>query len=122
EGAGLLERIAVDVYTPGNVQGRALAVQLFPAGMEEMDTSERGRLAGYCAANIGGMLGLTPATADTARAILKSAIDVLVQSKPAAEVCLRDLIDLITTRDPALMSQLSAMSDSQFKRLAEKLE
>jgi Cdc6-like AAA superfamily ATPase len=121
EAAQLRERLAVTVYTPGNSQGRSLAVQLLPSGMEDMDTSERGRLAGYCAANICGMLGLRGNPAEMSRAILKAAIEVLVQAKPAQEVRVGDLIQLIDDRDPSLTSQLSAMSDNQFKKLGEYL-
>lgn len=118
----LRERISVQVFTPGEHRGRPLALPVVPAGLGEMDESERSALATSAAAGLGAMMTYkSTSQPDTARlAILTKAIEILAQHSDA-NISLDHLINLIHDEDPTLVDAIGKLDPKHFGKLVEHL-
>ncbi len=118
--AELRERLNVTLYTPGNADGRPLALPVVPLGLEQLAAAEREQLAGYAAAALGKMMEFRGRGQDPRLAILGKAIDVLAR-QPGKQVSLAALRQLIADQDDDLLIEVDGFDDKHFRKLAENL-
>jgi hypothetical protein len=116
--AALRARLDVDLFTPGDPNGRPLRLPLIPPGMAEMTSEERDRVAKIAAGGLGAMMHYGKSASHRYReAILKKAIELHADGSSAT---LRDLQDTIARPDPELISQVDNLT-RYFKNVAEDL-
>ena len=76
--AALRDKLDVAVFTPGEPNGRPLALPVVPPGFDQLQEADRERFAQYAAGALGSMIGFKSNDADKAqRAILAKAIETL---------------------------------------------
>lgn len=116
----LAERLDVRLFTPGARIGRPLALSVIP-DLEQVPEHERDRMIGYSAQALAGMMRFGTSPNDSAkRAILGQAIAVLSGAKKQGG--LESLIDLLESRDDALIARAGRYDDRLFKQLLQSLE
>ncbi|MEZ4398499.1 MAG: DUF87 domain-containing protein [Kofleriaceae bacterium] len=114
----LRERVKVDLFTPGEVEGRPLRIPVIPGGMAELTTQERDQVSTVAAGGLAAMLGYGRGDAHKKRtAVLKKTIELHAES---AEATLDDLRDTIDRPDPELLAAVSNLT-RHFGPLAEDL-
>lgn len=114
----LHNQLDVALYTPGDLTGRSLSLPIVPAGMEQLNTSDRDRVANTIAAALGSMMRFTRGSTHK-QAILKVAIEVCSRSARTAGV--PELIDMIARGDDDLINAVSGYNDRHFRSLHEDL-
>ena len=73
------------LFTPGEPNGRPLALPVVPPGFDQLPEADRERFAQYAAAALGSMIGFKSSEADKGqRAILAKAIETLAAVPGAA--------------------------------------
>lgn len=116
----LAERLDVRLFTPGARIGRPLALSVIP-DLDQVPEHERDRMIGYSAQALAGMMRFGTSPNDSAkRAILGQAIAVLSGAKKQGG--LESLIDLLESRDDALIARAGRYDDKLFKQLLQSLE
>lgn len=116
----LAARIDVRLFTPGSRAGRPLSFGVVPR-LEGLPEHERGRLVAHAASALAAMLRMGAGARDnTRRAILTQAIAVLAERPVAAGI--EQLIDLLDTRDDALVVRVPKFDDKLFATLVNDLE
>ena len=119
-GEQLASRLDVRLFTPGTGAGRPLAFGVVPR-LDGVPDHERGRVVFHATGALAAMLRLGSGLRDqTRRAILNQAIMVL--SERVAPAGLENLIDLIESRDDALIARASKFDDKLFTSLVSELE
>lgn len=119
----LREQVHVQVFTPGEHRGRPLALPIVPAGLAELDVTERMAMTASAAAGLGSMMKYKGSQQDSTRqAILAKAIEVLAQLGGKKELGIKDLVDLIADEDPALVDAIGKLDTRHFRALVEHLE
>jgi hypothetical protein len=109
----------VDLYTPGDSNGRPLRIPVIPEGMAEMTSQERDQVAKIAAGGLAAMIGYGKGESQKRReAILKKAIELHADS---ARATLRDLQDTIARPDPELLAQVGNLT-RHFSKVAEDLD
>ena len=115
----LRARVRVDLYTPGELNGRPLRLPIVPAGMPEMTPHERDQVATAAAGGLAAMMGYGRGDAHKKRtAILKKAIELHADTAGAT---LDDLRDTIARPDPELLAAVGTIT-RHFGGLAEDLD
>jgi DNA helicase HerA-like ATPase/energy-coupling factor transporter ATP-binding protein EcfA2 len=119
-GKKLADRIDVRLFTPGTGGGRSLGFGVVPR-LDGVPDHERSRVVIHATGALAAMLRLGSGVRDqTRRAILSQAIMVL--SERVAPAGLESLIDLIESRDDALIARASKFDDRLFTSLVSDLE
>lgn len=115
----LRARVHVDLFTPGEANGRPLRIPIVPAGMPEMNTQERELAASAAASGLAAMIGYGRSDAHRKRAaILKKAIELHADSAGAT---LDDLRETIARPDPQLLAAVGNLT-RHFSAVAEDLD
>jgi hypothetical protein len=118
----LRDKLDVALFTPGEPNGRPIALPVVPPGFDQLSASDRERLAQYSAGALGSMIGFKSSDADKGqRAILAKAIETLAAA-PGAEISLPTLREVIENQDDALMNAIGGTYPERFyKQLAQRL-
>ena len=119
----LRDKLDVALFTPGEPNGRPLALPVVPPGFDELPEADRERFAQYAAAALGSMVGFKPRSdADQGqRAILAKAIETLA-SQPGAPITVAALRDMIEHQDDALLNAIGGgYPDKYYTNLAQRL-
>lgn len=118
----LHERLDVAVFTPGDPQGRSLALPLVPPEFSELPESDRERLAQYTAAALGSMIGFKASDVDRGqKAILAKALETLTAAR-GPQISLGSLRELIKNQDDSLLNAIGGAYPSKyFDGLAQRL-
>ncbi len=112
----------VSVYTPGQPEGRAIALPVAPEGMRSMKTTDRQMVAVQAAASLGGMLGYRETGKDASKiAVLVQAIELL-GAQSDTRITLESLIEYIAERDDSLLSAIGMIQPRIFDGLLENLQ
>ncbi len=121
--ARLRDAVDIALYTPGNPHGRPLSITIAPPGLSTLGYLERGQVAKYSAAALGGMMNYGMKTTDQARqVVLAKAIETLAQSPPDHPVTLEELIKHIGEKDAGLISQIGYLDTKNMDKLVQDLE
>ena len=98
----LRAKLDVALFTPGEPNGRPLALPIVPPGFDQLPEADRERFAQYAAAGLGSMIGFKSSDADKGqRAILAKAIETLA-AVPGATITVPALRDMVEDLDDAL--------------------
>jgi hypothetical protein len=118
----LRAKLDVAVFTPGEPNGRPLALPIVPPGFDKLPEADRERFAQYAAAALGSMIGFRSSDKDQGqRAILAKAIETLA-AVPGATITLQVLRTVIEDQDDALLNAIGGgYPDSFFRTLAQRL-
>lgn len=118
----LRERVEVCVFTPGEPRGRELMLPVIPSGLGELPAHERGMVARHAASALGAMMGYRKSrTDDTRLGILGKAIE-LVGATASTTVGIGDLVAVLDSEDPELVSLVGKLDTKHFRALVENLE
>jgi len=113
--ADLRKRVIVNLFTPGNPQGRPLRLPLIPS-MRDASSTDKEQLASFAAAGLAAMMGLGRGlTATHKESVLKCAIEVLADQP---EITLDDIHATISRPDPQLLVAVDALQ-RHFASLSE---
>ena len=119
----LREQLEVSVYTPGELRGRPLSLPIVPAGLGQLPSHERGKVARQAAYALGKMMGYRENASDNARrVILAKAIETLGASGTDGEIPIGDIVKLIDDQDPSLINAIGRLDPKHFPRLVDHLE
>ncbi len=118
----LRSKLDVALFTPGEPNGRPLALPVVPPGFDQLPEADRERFAHYAAAALGSMIGFKTSDADKAqKAILAKAIETLA-AMPGAEITVPTLRQVIESQDDALVNAIGGgYSEKYYSKLAERL-
>jgi hypothetical protein len=118
----LREKLDVALFTPGEPNGRPLALPVVPPGFDQLPEADRERFAQYAAAALGSMIGFKSSDADKGqRAILAKAIETLA-AVPGAAITVPTLRDVIDQQDDALLNAIGGeFPDRYYANLAQRL-
>jgi hypothetical protein len=118
----LRDKLDVALFTPGEPNGRPLALPVVPPGFDQLPEADRERFAQYAAAALGSMIGFKASDADKGqRAILAKAIETLA-AVPGATITVPSLRDVIERQDDALLNAIGGgYPDKYFATLAQRL-
>jgi energy-coupling factor transporter ATP-binding protein EcfA2 len=116
--AQLRERIAVELFTPGNPHGRPLRLPVIPL-LADATTVERDQLARFAAAGLAAMMGYgTGTTHRHKQSVLQCAIQLHAEER---EVTVDVLHDTINRPDPELLTRVGPLQRF-FAPLSEDLQ
>ena len=118
----LRDKLDVALFTPGEPNGRPLALPVVPPGFDQLPEADRERFAQYAAAALGSMIGFKSSDADKGqRAILAKAIET-VAAVPGATITVPRLRDVIEQQDDALLNAIGGgYPDKYYANLAQRL-
>ena len=118
----LRDKLDVALFTPGEPNGRPLALPVVPPGFDQLPEADRERFAQYAAAALGSMIGFKSSDADKGqRAILAKAIET-VAAVPGAAITVPALRDVIEQQDDALLNAIGGgYPDKYYANLAQRL-
>jgi energy-coupling factor transporter ATP-binding protein EcfA2 len=118
----LHDRVEVELFTPGHPRGRPLSISIVPDGTHLLPPFERERIAKYSASALAQVMGLGGTHTDqVSRAILSKAIYLLTEINDPEEVLIEEIIELVASRDPALVNLVGDFDAKHFKKLYEAL-
>lgn len=107
----LRDRVEVALYTPGNPNGRSLAIPLLPRGVKEMNPFDREQVARVAAWALGDMMNLTKTNkAQGQRTVMQVALQQLAELEESSEITIQSLISYLQDRDPGLLAALGGLS------------
>jgi DNA helicase HerA-like ATPase len=116
--AALRERIDIDLFTPGNSQGRPLRLPVIPL-LDDATTQERDQLARFAAAGLATMMGYGTGTTHRHKlSVLQCAIQLHADER---EVTINLLRDTINQPDPELLTRVGPLQRF-FAPLSEDLQ
>jgi len=115
------EKVEVEIYTPGNPQGKGLSISIIPEGLAKLREFERDQIARFTSEAIAGMMLYTSKAERKRIPVLSKAISLLSVLDNTRDVTLDDLIDFIGSKDPNLVNAIGCFDDNLFKKLAEDL-
>jgi hypothetical protein len=118
----LRDKLDVAVFTPGEPNGRPLALPVVPPGFDQLQEADRERFAQYAAGALGSMIGFRTSDADKGqRAILAKAIETLA-SVPGPAITVPVLRDVIEQQDEALLNAIGGgYPERYYAALAQRL-
>ena len=118
----LRDKLDVAVFTPGEPNGRPLALPVVPPGFDQLPEADRERFAQYAAGALGSMVGFKTSDADKSqRAILAKAIETLA-AVPEATISVAAARHVIENQDDALLNAIGGgFPDRYFANLAQRL-
>jgi Helicase HerA, central domain len=117
----LRDKLDVSLFTPGEPNGRPLALRVVPPEFDKLNESDRERFAQYAAGALGSMIGFKTSDADRGqRAILAKAIETLAAT--GATITVPVLREVIGTQDDALLNAIGGgYPEKYFTTLAQRL-
>jgi hypothetical protein len=117
----LRDKLDVELFTPGEPNGRPLSLPVVPAGFDQLPEADRERFAQYAAGALGSMIGFKSSDADKGqRAILAKAIETLAGAP--GEITVPRLRDVIEGQDDALLNAIGGgYPDKYFATLGQRL-
>jgi energy-coupling factor transporter ATP-binding protein EcfA2 len=116
--AALRDRIAIDLFTPGNSHGRPLRLPVIPL-LADATTQERDQLARFAAAGLATMMGYgTGTTHRHKQSVLQCAIQLHAEDR---EVTIDLLRETINRPDPELLTRVGPLQ-RYFAPLSEDLQ
>lgn len=121
----LRNHIDIALYTPGTLSnvGRPLSIAITPPGLGQLPSDERQRIANYCAAALGGIMGYRSSRSDRSQmAILGQAIAVLSALQTDNPLSIDRLISFIAEPDPLLVNAIGVLELRHCRRLAQDLQ
>jgi hypothetical protein len=118
----LRDKLDVALFTPGEPNGRPLALPVVPPGFDQLPETDRERFAQYAAAALGSMIGFKSSDADKGqRAILAKAIETMAAA-PRAAISVPALREVIENQDDALLNAIGGgYPDKYYANLAQRL-
>ena len=116
--AALRDRIAIDLFTPGNALGRPLRLPVIPL-LADATSQERDQLAKFAAAGLATMMGYgTGTTHRHKQSVLQCAIQLHAEER---EVTIELLRETINRPDPELLTRVGPLQRF-FAPLSEDLQ
>lgn len=116
------EKVAVSLYTPGNDDGRPLALTVLPGSVPNATSRDVRTQAEDAAQALGTMMGYRESQAHTKlRAALLAAIEVLLEIGHRSP-SLKSLLDLMNSEDPALLQKLGYLDLKLLQKLIQDVE
>jgi hypothetical protein len=118
----LRDRLDVELFTPGEPNGRPLVLPVVPPAFDQLPEADRERFAQYAAAALGSMIGFKTSDRDQGqRAILAKAIETLAVV-PGATITVSALRAIIEDQDDALLNAIGGgYPETFFRTLAQRL-
>jgi GTPase SAR1 family protein len=118
----LRDKLDIAVYTPGESNGRPLALPVVPPGFDQLAETDREKFAMYAANALGSMLNFKNGDADQGqKVILAKAIEMLA-SIPGSKISIGNLREMIADQDDTLMNMLGGgYPQPYFDKLAVRL-
>jgi hypothetical protein len=118
----LRDKLDIALFTPGEPNGRSLALPIVPPGFNDLAEADRERFAQYSAAALGSMIGFKSSDADKGqRAILAKAIEALA-AHPGPAINVAALRQLIEQQDDGLLNAIGGgYPDKYYVSLAARL-
>ena len=120
--AALQRRLAVRVYTPGDLQGRGLRLPLAPADLADLPPEERNPAAQDSADVFAAALGFHRASDQTKKAILVCAFQVLARRIQGRGLVLDDVLNLLKSQDPELLEAIGVLDGKHCEKLAHQVQ
>ncbi len=119
----LRSRVDVQVFTPGETEGRNLSLSIIPQGSDLNTNSKREKVAKQAASALSDMMGYKASgTDDKKRAILFKAIEILITIKSGTELTLQPIIDFIHVENPQLIGEIGHIDLRLLPKLASDLQ
>ncbi len=116
------EKVDVSLYTPGNDDGRPLALTVLPGSVPNATSRDVRTQAEDTAQALGTMMGYREGQAHTKlRAALLAAIEVLLEIGHKSP-SLKSLLDLMSSEDPALLQKLGYLDQRLLQKLIQDVE
>lgn len=116
------EKVDVNLYTPGNDDGRPLALTVLPGSVPNATSRDVRTQAEDAAQALGTMLGYRESQADNrARAALFAAVQVLLEIGHKSP-SLKSLLDLMSSEDPVLLERLGYLDQKLLGKLIQDVE
>jgi hypothetical protein len=116
------EKVDVSLYTPGNDDGRPLALTVLPGSVPNATSRDVRTQAEDAAQALGTMMGYRESQAHTKlRAALLAAIEVLLEIGHRSP-SLKSLLDLMNSEDPALLQKLGYLDLKLLQKLIQDVE
>jgi len=120
--ARLRATVEVALFTPRRPDGRSLSIAAVPAGLGLQSSLEREQAAKFAAAALAGMMNYGDRQRDqSCLAILKKAIDLLIQDNPQAAVSIEALIEFIAEKDTSLVNAVGRLDIKLFEHMVQDL-
>jgi hypothetical protein len=115
-------KLDVAVFTPGEPNGRPIALPVVPPGFDQLPEADRERFSQYAAAALGSMIGFKSSDKDQGqRAILAKSIETLA-SVPGATITVPALREMIEDQDDALLNAIGGdYPNGYYGALAQRL-
>jgi hypothetical protein len=107
----LREHVHVDLYTPGNPDGRSFSIRLLPPNLTELSPHERQQAARMSATALGGMMGLRGQKLDRAVAVLQDSLTHTAAALEKADFGLDAFVSYLADPDPSLFAVLGPLKD-----------
>ena len=121
-GARFREQVEVALFTPGQSEGRPLALSVLPARAAGLSSQELAAQVAEAAGALATMLGYGESRTDSARrAALTSAVQVLLELDSGPPT-LERLLDLMDSQDPALLEALGYLEPRNLQVLVQDLD
>jgi hypothetical protein len=119
----LADQLDVQVFTPGDPNGRPLSIPVIPPGLAELPAHEQAKVARYAASALGGMMNYRETGTDQTRlGILGKAMELLGQTAPDGAVTLAHIIELLHQQDHGLVNAIGRLDTKHFSKLIDNLE
>jgi hypothetical protein len=116
------EKVDVSLYTPGNGDGRPLALTVLPGSVPNATSRDVRTQAEDAAQALGTMMGYRESQAHTKlRAALLAAVEVLLEIGHKSP-SLKSLLDLMNSEDPALLQKLGYLDQRLLQKLIQDVE
>ncbi|MGF1656451.1 MAG: helicase HerA-like domain-containing protein [Verrucomicrobiales bacterium] len=115
-------KVQVKLFTPGTRMGRGLRLPLAPAGLGEMEAELCEEACFEAASSLGSMLNLSGVNQQPRLAVLTAAFNVLAQRRGPMEIILQDLLELLQSDDPELLSRMGALDKKHAAALVQRLQ
>jgi hypothetical protein len=116
------EKVDVSLYTPGNDDGRPLALTVLPGSVPNATSRDVRTQAEDAAQALGTMMGYRESQAHTKlRAALLAAVEVLLEIGHKSP-SLKSLLDLMSSEDPALLQKLGYLDQRLLQKLIQDVE
>lgn len=109
--AELRARVQVDLYTPGNPDGRSFSIRLLPADFGELSLHEQQQAARVTAMALAAMMQVRGQKLDRATAVLQSALVHAAQSRGSGDFDLDTFLRHLSDPEPSLFASLGSLKD-----------
>ncbi len=117
----LRQQIDVHLYTPVHPEGRPLGFSVIPDNLSELNEFERHRVVEHAANGLAAMMGYQKTNSDKARIVILSKAISLLANSTSPKPSLKQLIEIISEPDAALVSEVGYLDSKNFKKLSQDL-